>query len=114
SACQFVPQTTLGITKSVAPTSIPVNGTTPIDYTITVTNTGTSNATGVVIDDSTLPSYMTGIAVVVSSSSMSVSWTVVSTNPLQVKVPSMPPGTSVTIHVTADAAPDCGDGNFTN
>jgi uncharacterized repeat protein (TIGR01451 family) len=80
SECQFVPNTTLAITKSVTPTSVPVNGTTPIDYTITVTNTGTSNATGVTIDDPALPAYVTGIAVAVSSSSMSVSWTVVTTN----------------------------------
>ncbi len=113
--CGFTPAADLSITKTVAPTSVPVNQTTAVTYTIVVQNTHpTIAATGVVIEDPALPSYLTGIGVSVSSNDMSVSWTVVSTNPLEVDVLSLPPGASVTVQITANASPTCNSNNFTN
>jgi len=114
SCPSFLPATTLDFQKSVDHSTIPVNTTTPLTYTLVVTNTGTHVARGVVIDDPTLPSYMTNVGVTVTSDDLSVTWTVVSTNPLHVEVDTLPIGSSVTVQITADATPDCNSNDFTN
>ncbi|HJQ83751.1 MAG TPA: hypothetical protein VKA21_06740 [Candidatus Binatia bacterium] len=111
--CTFLPATTLLITKSAQPATLPVNETKPLTYTITVTNTG-GLAKGVVIEDVALPAYMTGATVTVTSNSGLVTWTVVSTNPLKVMVPHLPGGATVTVEVRVSAAPTCASANFTN
>jgi uncharacterized repeat protein (TIGR01451 family) len=85
----------------------------PINYTLVVTNTGAAYAKGVVIEDPALPAFMTNVAVSVTSNDNTVAWTVVSTNPLQVKVTTLPTGSNMTIQIEADATPHCADGNFT-
>src|SRR5262249_25397968 len=114
SCPSFLPATTLDFQKSVDHSTLPVNTTTPLTYTLVVTNTGTHVARGVVIDDPTLPSYMTNVGVTVTSNEVSVTWTVVSTNPLHVEVDTLPIGSSVTVEITADATPTCNSSDFTN
>ena len=113
-ACPFSPNTALAIDKSVAPAVVPANAVTPIAYTIAVRNDGPSFARGVVIEDPTLPTYLTNASASVAADDVNVSWTVVSTNPLEVRVPDLPNGKTVTVTLTADASPDCNDGGFTN
>ena len=57
--CRFLPPTTLSISKTASPTTLPVNTTTALSYTIVVQNTGTASAHGVVIKDPALAAYMT-------------------------------------------------------
>src|SRR6266849_1890324 len=112
--CPFEPMATLSATKDVSPSSAPANMTTPVLYTIAVHNEGTGIARGIEIDDPALPGYMSNVSVSVSSDDPSVTWTVVSTNPLQVKVDRLPGGATVTVQLSADATPGCGVGDFTN
>jgi len=114
SCPSFLPQTTLDLQKSADHSTLPVNSTTPLTYTLVVTNTGTHVARGVVIDDPALPSYMTNVTVTVTSNDTSVTWSVISTNPLEVRVDTLPIGSSVTIEITADATPACNSDDFTN
>jgi len=114
SCPSFLPQTTLDLQKSADHSTLPVNSTTPLTYTLVVTNTGTHVARGVVIQDPALPSYMTNVVVTVTSNDLSVTWTVVSTNPLEVRVDTLPIGSSVTVEITADATPTCNSADFTN
>jgi len=113
-ACPFSPGATLAIDKSVAPSAVPANSATPVSYTIAVRNDGPALARGVVVEDPSLPSYMTGVSVAVSSDDASVTWTVVHTKPLEVRVPNLPLGKTVTVTMSGDAAPNCGNGSFTN
>jgi uncharacterized repeat protein (TIGR01451 family) len=112
--CPFLPSTNVAVSKTVSPTAAPANTTTSLTYTIVASNTGTRTANGVVIEDVALPAYMTNVAVAVSSDDPGATWTVDATNPLDVKVDALPAGASVTIVLTADAAPTCSDGDFTN
>ena len=114
SCPSFLPQTTLDLQKSADHSTLPVNSTTPLTYTLVVTNTGTHVARGVVIDDPALPSYMTNVTVTVTSNDTSVTWSVISTNPLEVRVDTLPIGSSVTIEISADATPHCNSADFTN
>src|SRR5207245_858667 len=69
---------------------------------------------GIVIDGSAFPPYVGNVTVTVTSDDPSVTGTFVSTNPLEVRVPSLPGGASLTIQVTADAPPGCADSDFTD
>ena len=113
-ACPFTPDATLAMDKSVAPALVPANAVTPVAYTIAVRNDASVLARGVVIEDPTLPAYLTNPSVSVTADDGSVVWTVVSTNPLEVRVPDLPSGKTVTVTLAADAAPDCDDNGFTN
>jgi uncharacterized repeat protein (TIGR01451 family) len=55
--CPFSPTTTLGLTKSVSPSAISVGVASPVSYTVTVTNTGTYGASGVVVSDNDFASW---------------------------------------------------------
>jgi uncharacterized repeat protein (TIGR01451 family) len=112
--CTFLPGADVTVSKSVSPSSAPANTTTPLDYTITVANEGAGIAKGITVDDPMLPAYMTNVAVSVSADNPGAVWSVVTTNPLQVKIDTLPAGATLTIHLTADAHPTCGDGDFTN
>ena len=57
---------------------------------------------------------MTNVTVTVTSNDTSVTWSVISTNPLEVRVDTLPIGSSVTIEITADATPACNSDDFTN
>jgi len=112
--CPFLPVTELAIDKSVAPSTVPPNAQTAVTYTIAVRNAGNAIAKGVVIDDPALPAYLSNVQVSVSSDDASVTWMLVGTNPLEVKVPSIPMGATVTVTISADANPTCASTDFTN
>jgi uncharacterized repeat protein (TIGR01451 family) len=113
-SCPFSPNAALAIDKSVTPAVVPANAVTPIAYTIAVRNDGPALARGVVIDDPMLPPYLSNKSVSVAADDASVTWTVIGTNPLEVRVPDLPIGKTVTVTLTADASPDCNDNGFTN
>jgi hypothetical protein len=112
--CPFGPGTALAIDKSVSPTVVPANATTPLAYTIAVRNDGPFLARGLVIQDPVLPGYLAGASVEVSADDPSVTWSVVSTTPLEVRVPALPVGKTVTVQLAAEATPHCNDSAFTN
>ncbi len=112
--CPFSPGATIAIDKSVAPTVVPAGSATPVSYTIAVKNTGVALARGVVIQDPSLPGYFGTPTVGVSADDASVTWTVVSTHPLEVRVPNLPAGTTVTVTLSATASPTCGDPTYVN
>jgi uncharacterized repeat protein (TIGR01451 family) len=113
-ACPFSPNAVLAMTKSVAPSTVPANAVTHIAYTIAVRNDGATNARGVVVEDPTLPSYLTNVGVSVSSDDPGATWTVVTQRPLLVRVPDLAIGKTVTVTIDADAAPGCNDNGFMN
>jgi uncharacterized repeat protein (TIGR01451 family) len=113
-ACPFSPGATLAIDKSVSPTVVPAGGVTPVTYTIAVQNAGVALARGVVIDDPSLPAYFGTPTVGVSADDASVTWTIVSTHPLEVRVPNLPAGKTVTVTLSATASPTCGDPTYVN
>jgi hypothetical protein len=113
-SCPFSPRAALAIDKWVAPAVVPANAVTSVAYTIAVRNDGPGLARGVVIEDPTLPGYLSGLDVSVAADDAGVTWTVVETNPLRVRVPDLPIGATVTVTLAADAAPDCDDNGFTN
>jgi uncharacterized repeat protein (TIGR01451 family) len=112
--CTFSPTTDLSVAKSVTPTIVPAGATTPLAYTIAVKNDGAAVARGVVIEDPQLPAYLSSAMVSVSSDDPSVTWTVVDTMPLEVRVPNLPAGKTVSVQLAADASPTCGSNGFTN
>jgi uncharacterized protein DUF11/slime mold repeat-containing protein len=109
TACPFVPGTSLNLTKGVAPGTVSTNQTTPVTYTITVTNSGTFLARGVVLSDSDFPAWLTITNVTTSIGTVSAS----TTSSFEVRIPTLTIGQSATITVTANAAPTS-VGNFTN
>ncbi|HJQ83312.1 MAG TPA: hypothetical protein VKA21_04505 [Candidatus Binatia bacterium] len=108
--CTFLPGTALGIDETVAPATVPANRTTPVVYTIAVRNDGGRPARGVLIEDPSLPTFLSTPVVTVSSDDPTLTFTVVGTDPLEVRVPELGSGRAVTVRVAADAMPDCGDG----
>jgi hypothetical protein len=113
-ACSFLPPTTLSIEKTATPAAVPVNAVTAVSYSIVVQNIGVRSAKGLVIEDPLLPAYVSNVQVDVTASDPSVTWEVVSTDPLKVKVPLLPIGASVTVTIKGDATPGCTDQDFTN
>jgi uncharacterized repeat protein (TIGR01451 family) len=112
--CSFLPTTDLAIDKTVGPSLVLANTATPLVYTVAVMNVGTAEAKGVVIEDIPLPAWMTNVSVVVASDDPSVTWTVVSPNPLFVKIPILPAGASVSVQIGTDASPTCSDADHLN
>src|SRR5262245_21714810 len=111
--CPFQPYTSLTVEKSVAPAVAPVNAVTPVTYTIDVQNS-TGQAVGVVVEDVPLPAFLGNVAVSTSSDDPGAAVTVVTTNPLLGKAPTLAAGAHITVEITADAAPGCGDVHFVN
>src|SRR5207244_11534748 len=66
-------------------------------------------AQAVAVGGAAIPGYMANVSLAVSSDAAVVE----SMNPLKVSVPLMPAGSTVTIELTADAQPGCGDDSFT-
>ena len=112
--CPFLPTTDASIEKAVSPLIIPANAMTPVGYAIAVKNDGPVAAKGVVVDDIALASYLGNVTVDVSADDAGITWEVVSTNPLEVKIPIIPPGKTVMIGMMADATPTCADADFMN
>ena len=112
--CTFLPITDVALDKIVTPTAIPANATTSVTYSLLAYNTGAVPARGVILSDIALPAYMTNLAVDVTASDPSITWTVVSTNPLEVQVPILPVGGWVMVELSADATPTCNDADFMN
>ena len=61
--CPFQPGTTLQIVKTVSPTVALLNQPTTVTYTIEVQNTGARTATGVVVEDNSIPSFLANVAI---------------------------------------------------
>jgi hypothetical protein len=112
--CAFLPATALAVTKTVSPGTVPVNQSTPIAYDITISNASNGVAKGVTVTDVALPAYLGGITVTVSTSNPAISVIVDASNPLQVRIPALPVGGSVTLHIAATASPTCAATDFTN
>jgi len=113
-SCPFSPTAALAIDKTVTPDVVPANAMTPLAYKIAVTNGGPGRARGIVIEDPPLPGYFSNPNVSVASDDASVTWTVVHTNPLEVRVNDLPVGATVTVTLATNATPDCGDNAYTN
>jgi len=111
--CGFRPGGNLSVEATMTPDTAAVNVTTPVVYTFTVHNDGPVAAKGVEIDGNALPSYMTNPSVDVSSDGGAVVATVQSANPLKVTVPTVPAGSTVTVRLSSDVRPGCGDADFT-
>src|SRR5437870_9933101 len=90
--CPFLPGTDLSVSVMATPDTVPVNLTTPVAFTSTVHNDGPGIAKGVVIDNSTFPSFLHNVTVTVTSDDPSATPTVVSSNPLEVRLPYLPSG----------------------
>jgi uncharacterized repeat protein (TIGR01451 family) len=106
----FEATTTLAIDTSVTPAAVPANTTTAVQYDITVKNTGTTDARGVIIKDSALPSYLANATCTVNPPTEATC----TVNPLEVRVPSLPAGSIVTVQISADATPHCTDDSFSD
>ena len=109
--CPFEPGTTLQIVKTVSPTVAPRNKTTPVTYTIEVQNTGTRTATGVVVDDKSIPVFLTKVAVKVGTDDPSVTTL---PNSLPVNSPTLGVGRRLIVEITGNATPTCTAGDFVN
>jgi uncharacterized repeat protein (TIGR01451 family) len=107
--CPFMPPTTLAVQTTVSPASVPSNSTAPVTYTITVRNTGTLVARGVLVTQTALAAYLSAPTVSVSADDPNAVPTVSTQSPLVVRVPSLPPGATVTIHLDTSAKPGCTD-----
>ena len=101
----FSPGAVLAIDKTVAPSTVPAGSVTPVTYTIAVRNDGPGHARGVVVSDPSLPGYLSGTTIGVAADDAAVTWTVASTKPLVVKVKDLPAAATVTVTITANAAP---------
>src|SRR5207247_143259 len=97
--CTFIPAATLSVDVTIRPDQVPVNVTTPVEFTIAVHNDGVGAAKGIIIDNSAFPPYLSNVMVRVFSDDPSVTATETQTNPLEVKVPSLLPGATLTIQV---------------
>lgn len=106
--CPFSPTTTLSLSKSVTPTTVSTNQTSPVSYTLTVTNTGTYAAAGVTVSDSGFPSWLTITNVTSTAGTVSFS-----ASSFQVQIASLGISASATITVTAGANPTAA-ASFTN
>jgi hypothetical protein len=111
--CPFQPYTVLDVAKSVQPAIAPANVETPVTYTIGVTNKK-GKAYGVTISDVALPSFLSNVQVGVATNDGSATYTVVSANPLLVKLPKLYGGKTVTVTIKAKAKPGCSTPDFTN
>ncbi|TMB19732.1 MAG: hypothetical protein E6J59_11080, partial [Deltaproteobacteria bacterium] len=112
--CTFIPAATLSVDVTIRPDQVPVNVTTPVEFTIAVHNDGVGAAKGIIIDNSAFPPYLSNVMVRVFSDDPSVTATETQTNPLEVKVPSLLPGATLTIQVMGDARPGCVDSDYTD
>jgi len=107
--CRFLPEATLRVDAAVAPGLAPPNATTRVGYTFAVHDTGTVDASGLVLTGSSLPPYLFNVSATVSVDAPDVTATLVSTSPLEVRVPRLPTGRTLTVRIDADAAPTCAD-----
>src|SRR5262249_50833709 len=98
--CPFSPTTVLTLSKAASPTDISAGVTSPVTYTINVTNTGTYSASGVVIDDTDFASWMT--VTNVTSTAGTVTFT---SSSFEVRITSLAIGATATITVSVSATP---------
>jgi len=110
--CQFLPPSTIAVDESVAPASVTSNVSTPVTYTIAVHATG--HTRGIEVAQPALSGTLfSGATVSVTSADPNVTFTIVSTDPLDVQVPDLPDGETVTIQLRANARFGCSDIPFT-
>src|SRR5207249_799154 len=94
----------------VAPATAPAHAETPLSYTFTVGNGGSLAARGVVVTAAGLPPFVSSPEVTASSDDPSVTPTVVAADPPTVRVPALPIGATLTVHVSGTAALACTGG----
>jgi hypothetical protein len=107
--CRFLPLTTLVVSATITPNSVPANATTAVRHTFAARNSGPLAARGLVLTDAGLPSFVTAPTVRVSADDPGITWTVIAEEPLDVRVDTLPPGATVTVHIDGDVAPTCSD-----
>ncbi|HWP65999.1 MAG TPA: hypothetical protein VNO26_08815 [Candidatus Limnocylindria bacterium] len=112
--CSFLPAASLSLEAAVTPALVPAHVTTPLAFTLTVTNTGGRAARGLVVGGTALPAYVSGAVVTVASDDPQVTWTIVNANPLEVRTSLLPAGASLTVTLAAEATPDCNAADFVN
>ena len=112
-ACRFVPPATVTLDAAVTPALILPKVTTPVRYTIALHDTGATDASGMILTGSQLPSYLSNIRATVSADAPDVAATIVSTSPIEVRVSRLPAGSTVTLRIDADASPTCSDASAT-
>jgi uncharacterized repeat protein (TIGR01451 family) len=110
--CPFQPGTALQITKAVTPTVALPNQVTPVTYTIAVQNGGTRSASGVVVEDQAIPTFLTNVAVQVTTDDPDV--VLPTPASLPVKASTLGAGRHLTVEITRDATPSCTGGDFVN
>src|SRR5262249_55052371 len=104
--CQFVPMSTITINESVAPASVTSNVTTPVTFTVAVQAAGRTR--GIHVTQPQLPATLfTVTGVDVSADDPTVTWTKNSDDPLDVLVPELPDGATVTVQLHASARFGC-------
>src|SRR5262245_50081900 len=110
--CPFGPATTLQITKAVTPTVAPRNKPTPVTYTIDVQNTGTRTATGVVVEDNSIPTFLANVAVNPTTDDPDAPSDLPKSLP--VNLPTLGVGRHLTVQITGTATQNCAAGDFVN
>src|SRR5262249_13220641 len=110
--CPFQPGTALQITKAVTPTVALPNKVTPVSYTIEVQNAGIRPATGVVVQDQSIPTFLANVSVEATTDDPDV--TLPATTSLPVKAPALGAGRHLTVKITGQATPTCSGGDFVN
>jgi uncharacterized repeat protein (TIGR01451 family) len=112
--CPFVPATDLSISKTAMPAAIPANAGSPVSYEVTVQNTGLVSATGVVIEDPSVPAFVTNVTVEGSASDPNLVVMLDSTSPARIKLPVLPVGATATMTISGTATATCAQLPSTN
>src|SRR5262249_39507490 len=105
--CPFLPLSTLSVDETVSPPSVASNVTTPVAYSIAVHADGRS-ARGVHLTQPALPGpFVTFVGLDISPNDPTV--TVVSKHPLDLRIPELPAGQTLTVTIHANARFGCSD-----
>jgi putative metal-binding protein/slime mold repeat-containing protein len=108
--CPFLPLAPVTVSESVTPPSVMASVTTHVAFTIALHGSGRT-ARGVELTQPALPAPLVSLTgVTVSADDRSVTWTVVSQDPLDVRIPSLPPTATLTVEIDGDTRLGCTDG----
>ncbi len=108
--CPFLPLAPVAVDDTVAPATVPASVTTRVTYTIAVHGSG-STARGLHLTEPALPApLVTFVDLTVSADDPSVTWTITSQDPLDVRIPNLPATATLTVRIDADARLGCTDG----
>jgi hypothetical protein len=107
--CRFLPLAPVTVAATFSPNAVPANTTTRVTDTITVHNAGPIVARGITLTQPALAAPLTFVSTSVSADNPAAQWTVVSQDPLQLSIATLPAGATLTVQVVADARPGCSD-----